>query len=310
MLVTMATEITTHATIKTSGRPGFSHIAVGVNGLAEGEDALALGAALAGATEADVMLVAVNPDLLVVAPEGLDRKSLRRAAQAMLRDARNRMAPQARMVVEGDVSLARALKRVIRRDHRDLLVLGSSRRADHGHVLIGRRTRQLLGQVDCALAIAPRGWHSTGRPRLRRIGVGYDGGPEARAALELAASLASAAGAELHVQAVLDDRLPLIGWTPMGRVISEAWDQTMGLEAEALRTDTQAAVESTGVDGAVELRRGRPSDCLLSLSAEVDLLMVGSRRWGAVARVVLGSTGEALVHGAACPVVTVPRPRS
>jgi nucleotide-binding universal stress UspA family protein len=39
-----------------------------------------------------------------------------------------------------------------------------------------------------------------------RIGVGYDGDPEAQAALELAGSLARSAGAKLFVRSVVDDR--------------------------------------------------------------------------------------------------------
>jgi nucleotide-binding universal stress UspA family protein len=54
--------------------------------------------------------------------------------------------------------------------------------------------------------------------------------------------------------------------------------------------------------------RGRPADRLLELCADVDLLVIGSRRWGAVARLMLGSTGEALMHDASCPVLVVPRP--
>jgi len=57
-----------------------------------------------------------------------------------------------------------------------------------------------------------------------------------------------------------------------------------------------------------EVARGRPASALLELSRGVDLLVIGSRRWGMVARLVLGSTGEALLHDAECPVLVVPRP--
>jgi nucleotide-binding universal stress UspA family protein len=35
--------------------------------------------------------------------------------------------------------------------------------------------------------------------------------------------------------------------------------------------------------------------------------VIGSRRWGAAARLLLGSIGEALMHSARCPVMVVPR---
>ena len=46
----------------------------------------------------------------------------------------------------------------------------------------------------------------------------------------------------------------------------------------------------------------------MELGEQVDLLVIGSRRWGAATRVLVGSTGEALLHDAACPVLVVPRP--
>ena len=39
----------------------------------------------------------------------------------------------------------------------------------------------------------------------------------------------------------------------------------------------------------------------------LDLLVIGSRRWGPAARVVLGGTGEAVMHEAACSVLAIPR---
>ncbi|MBN9622101.1 MAG: universal stress protein, partial [Actinobacteria bacterium] len=39
-----------------------------------------------------------------------------------------------------------------------------------------------------------------------------------------------------------------------------------------------------------------------------DLLMVGSRSYGPLARTLLGSVSSALIHEAPCPVLVVPRP--
>ena len=46
---------------------------------------------------------------------------------------------------------------------------------------------------------------------------------------------------------------------------------------------------------------------LAAASAEVDLLVVGSRGYGPVRRVLLGSVSRELVRSAACPVVVLPR---
>jgi nucleotide-binding universal stress UspA family protein len=65
---------------------------------------------------------------------------------------------------------------------------------------------------------------------------------------------------------------------------------------------------ATGADVHVDVVQGSPPDELKRLSREVDLLVIGSRRWGAAARVLLGSTGEEVMRDASCAVMVVPRP--
>jgi nucleotide-binding universal stress UspA family protein len=144
-----------------------------------------------------------------------------------------------------------------------------------GRVRIGRRTRQCLHDAPCALAVAPKGLCADVPRQLAAIGVGYDGQPESREALRVARALALAAGARLRLRAVVDDRLQSTGWTPTGGPDPpEIWDDVIEL---------------------------------VVLSEEVDLLVIGSRRWGAPARVLLGGTGEELMHDARCSVMVVPR---
>ena len=283
-------------------------IAVGINGFPEGEDALTLAALVASATEAELMLVAVHPENLFVLPAGMDWSSLRDAAHATLRDARKRVVPGARMVVESDLSVPRALQRVVRRHHRDLLIVGSSRHAADGTVQLSKRTRQLLGQLACSLAVAPRGFHAKRAPVLARVGVGYDASKESEAALELAASIAAGAGASLHVQGVIDDRSPPLGWSSVAHAVAEYWAAMADPMMEALRQDAQVATRAVAAPVQIDIRRGRPADALLTLSRRVDLLLIGSRRWGPLARLLVGNTGDALLQGAHCPVIAVLRP--
>ncbi|MBX5442753.1 MAG: universal stress protein, partial [Solirubrobacteraceae bacterium] len=62
----------------------------------------------------------------------------------------------------------------------------------------------------------------------------------------------------------------------------------------------------SSVDGA-EVLEGRPAEALAARSAELDVLVVGSRGWGPVRRLLLGSTSERLVREAVGPVLVVPR---
>jgi len=288
----------------------IARIAAGVDGYREGRDAATLASVIARAAGAELMLVAVHPDPMIVLPAEIGWTGMRKEAERLLRETRDTVAPGARIVVETDWSVPRALARVVEREHRDLLVVGSSRRSPEGVVSIGSRTRQLLSQGRCALSVAPRGLAEQPEPRLTRIGVGYDGAPESEAALALAGSLALCAGATLRVRGVVDDSVPMVGWQRglQERVLA-MWDELLEPQVAALLGRARGASEATGAELAeVDVRRGRPADALTELCKHVDLLVIGSRRWGGAARVLLGSTGEALMHGASAPVLVVPRP--
>jgi nucleotide-binding universal stress UspA family protein len=292
-------------------RPGapVTRIAACVDPYPEGTDAVVLGAALAEATGAELMLVAVHPDLPIVLPPGLNRERVRGRTQAMLTDARDKLAPNARTVLETDMSVPRALRRVVSREHGNLLVVGSSRHGAHGRVRVANRTRQLIHDLQCALAIAPRGLSERSPLRFHRIGVGYDGGPESEGALALAGAIASSCGAELYLCGVIDDRIPALGWPEvwLGDIMAD-WEANVRAEMESLRERATVASQALDVSVQVDIQQGRPAKSLLALSVGVDLLVVGSRRWGPVARLLLGSTGEALLHDAHCPTLIVPRP--
>ena len=287
-----------------SGARTMAQIAAGIDGFPEGRDAAALGHLLAQATGADLMLVAVHSAALLPSPPELSFRRQRQEAERILQEVRQLDAPGSRTATASDFSVPRALLRVVRRHHCDLLIVGSTREGPEGRVQIGNRTRQLLGQFKCALAVAPRGLHAD-PPPLRRIGVGYDGGPEADAALALAASIALGAGAEVRLQAVVDDRQPPFAWSGN---LAGVWDEVIKDEMNEIREQAAAAARQTRAQVEVAVARGRPSDALLKLSETVDLFLIGSRRWGPTKRLLLGSTGEALMHGASCPVLAVPRP--
>ena len=287
--------------------PPIAHVAAAVDSYSEGRDATMLAATVSRAVGAEIMLLAVEPDLPLIIP-GLQRKRVREETEAMLRDTSAALAPGARRKIDSDLSVARGIERLVRAEHRDLVVVGSNRRGDEGRVSIGHITRQLLSDLGCALAIAPRGLSAGDPLTLRRIGVGFDGGPEAHAALVTAARIAAGAGARLVVRGAIDDRVPPLGWPNvwMGAIL-ESWEEMMDEEERDLRESITAALAGISAEAEIQITRGRPHKSLVALSTDVDLLVIGSRRWGPLARLLLGGTGEALVHAAECSLLIVPR---
>jgi nucleotide-binding universal stress UspA family protein len=271
-----------HLRHRSSADTASGVIVVEVDGYPESRDAAALAATIAAVTRAEVMVVAVHPGAPVVLPQEMGWVAAHERTAEMVHELRDSVLPEAGTVIETDQTVGRALERVATLEHQDLLVVGSSRGTPLGRVRIDNRTRQLLGQAQCAVAIAPRGLSARDPQKLRVIGVAYDREPEAREALKLATSLARAADAKLRVEGVLQSKV------------------------ESLREDAERAAAATGGNAEVPVTLGAPADRLRALSEAVDLLVIGSRRSGPADQVHLGSTAKTLLHDARCPIVVVP----
>ena len=283
----------------------LTHIAAGADGSDEGRDAVALAAGLASLTGAGLSLVNVFPTTLFPTTGTDDRATLRKQADESLRRDRDELAPDAIIHSVPDLSVSRALMHFAQETHVDMVVIGSTPDAPPGRARIGRRGRQLLHDMPFALALAPRG-SRTRTFEVGRVGLGDDGGHEAEVARELALKLCRAAGGTLVIKSVIDDNYPLFsGLAPTA--LPEYED---GLEQERSQAHSKLEQQVAELDVPTEISTvlGDPGHELRSLSDDVDLIVVGSRRWGLVARVVTGGVGETLVADAGCAVVIVPRP--
>jgi nucleotide-binding universal stress UspA family protein len=185
-----------------------------------------------------------------------------------------------------------------------IVVGSSSHRSGLGRVLAGSVTESVLAGATVPVAVAP-GEYSGADDELRTVGCGFDGSPESHVALEWAADLARRRGAQLIALAV---HSPIaFGGLPTGaatgfRTANEA------LRA-ALAERLSEAVAALGGDPAADgrLLEGDAVVNLVEASAELDLLALGSRGYGPIRRVLLGSVSRALVRSARCPLVVLPR---
>jgi nucleotide-binding universal stress UspA family protein len=143
----------------------------------------------------------------------------------------------------------------------------------------------------------------TTRHPLRKILVGTDFSLVAEAAVEQAARLAAASGAELrliHAESYAEAAAAAAALQP---ATLEA------MRAHALRQLENRAQElrRRGLAVSTFIEHGQPSVVLLSAGAAwgADLLVVGTRGLGGLQRLLLGSTARRVVERATCPVLAV-----
>jgi nucleotide-binding universal stress UspA family protein len=192
-------------------------------------------------------------------------------------------------------SIGRGLHELCELVEADLLVVGSSHRGLIGRVLIGDHTRAALNGAPCAIAIAPAGYAAQA-VLMREIGVGYNGSAESDHAVLIGRKIAAEHGARLSAfEAVsLPTYTFLGGPAPVDHALEDLVDDAR------TRIEDLGGVEAHAV-------YGQPAEELALFSASVDLLIVGSRDYGPVGRVVHGSTSSQLAHTARCPLLVLTR---
>jgi len=278
----------------------FKTIVVGVDGREGGRDALSLAGRLALVAGGELVAVHALPfDQYVVRADAPRYNSFaEEEGRRMLEGELTEAGVTAQMRILGDTSPARGLHRVAEEVHADVIVVGSTRHGPIGRVLAGDDAVATLHGSICPVAVAPRGLASREWKPVRRIGVGFDSGPEALQALALAAALARDCGASLELRSVVLPAYPVdLSYD------TDALERSKAIVQKQLdETIAELAVDATGGVSA-----GNPADELTDLSTAVDLLVVGSRSWGPVRRTIVGSTTARLVREAHCPVLVLPR---
>ena len=279
-------------------------IVVGYEDTGQGRDALAAGVALAHATADPLTLAGAYGPTSVLSREELDKRAaevgerLERVAESVRADLPSGVEVAA---VPGS-SAAAALQALSEALDARALVLGSCHRGPVGRVLMGSVAERLLTGAACPVVVAPRGIAQGETQRLRTICVGFDDRAEGWTALQRAAQLAGSAGARLRVVTALP---PLTG-TPAAPAMPAEFVDERDRRAEI---ELERAVESVSkrLEAEPRLVRGYPQVVLTRQAADVDLLVTGSRGYGPLRRVLLGSVSTALMRSAPCSVMVVPR---
>ncbi|HWE25659.1 MAG TPA: universal stress protein [Myxococcales bacterium] len=140
---------------------------------------------------------------------------------------------------------------------------------------------------------------------MGRILVGVDGSAESNRAAHFAKTLARATGRGL----VFAHVLPAIGSLPEPPHFSafRSWQRELEQRALAELDSLFQRESSWGLEPETELLEGHPVEGLAQRAdeADVDMLVVGHRGRGTVARALLGSVADRLVQVCSKPVLVV-----
>lgn len=275
----------------------FKNVVVGVDGKPMGRDAVALAGALAQA-DGKVTLVNVHSGELhplhAVTPGFLEEEQ--KASHQLLEAEREHAGIEADLVSIVAPSPGGGLHRQAEEMGADLIVVGSCSRGLLGRAMLGDDARAALNGAPCAVAIAARGYSEHPLP-IGKVGVAYNASEEAQAALEAARGIASERHGVVNVREIVS--IPTYAFTGL---VPPAFGETVDL---MLREANERLAELEGVEARAVY--GLPGEELAEFGDEVDLLVVGSRSYGPVKRLVLGSTSDYLERHARCSLLVLPR---
>ena len=188
----------------------------------------------------------------------------------------------------------------------DLIITGHRGHGAMTSVFLGSVARDVVEHADRPVLIARR-------PTCDRIVFAEDGSESAYAARRLLTTSAIFQAKPVHVVAVAQLQRPLLA--AAAAVVSEgarasATDAASDARVSYQRLAHEVAEELriAGLNPTADVREGDPAEQILAAAREVDadLIVMGTRGRGGVARVLLGSVARAVLLGARCSVLVVP----
>jgi nucleotide-binding universal stress UspA family protein len=284
-------------------------VLIGVDGSSRSDDAMAVAELIAPALDARPALLYAHPyrELESLLSEGQREQLVREVAETSARQARAHFgdAEAPRLELVGNRSPAAALHAAAAERDVVAIIVGSSSRGPIGRVMPGGVAQRLLSGAPCPIVVAPAGFAARHPLGLGAIGAGFDASAEATDALGFAARIAAANKGPLIVIAV--HQRVAFGHLPVGAGGAVA---TVNEEMRAdLSRDLEKAVEelAAGQQVTARLREGDPAAALAEESENLGLLVVGSRGYGPIGSVLVGSVATRLLNSSSCPVMVVPR---
>lgn len=244
----------------------------------------------------------------------LDDSAIREGAAAVLAEAAARVAdlgvPVTSKVYTGDAGgVLVEVSRQVR-----LAVVGTRGRGGFADRLLGTVSSALPAHAYCPTVVVPlrdgqghlvpEGAEIPVTRPVQRIVVGVDGSEQAEKALRCAITEAEAWGASLTAVAgvPLGAMTGALSWLPAAvdheQVLRDMEEGLDVLVDKALVEHPDLTVRRIVLDGT-------GAELLTEFSVATDLIVLGSRGRGGFRGLLLGSTSQAVLHHASCPVMVV-----
>ena len=134
----------------------------------------------------------------------------------------------------------------------------------------------------------------------RKILLAFDGSPDGREALVQAESLASACGAAVHLLAIIDPSESMLIVEAISFV-----PENQRFVIQAILDEGVKRLRRAGCTATSELKYGKPAERIILSAREIDadLIVVGHRDQGTLARWLNGSVGETILHEPPCSLL-------
>jgi nucleotide-binding universal stress UspA family protein len=238
----------------------------------------------------------------------IPRPDLGAAAQRLLAQARARSHETAPDLPVNctTVSAAPAAGLIWRADGAAMVVVGSRGRSGVASMLLGSVSMYVSAHAPCPVIVVPA-LDESSPARLRGlVVVGYDGSPQADAALAFAVTEASLRGAELEV--VHSSEHADVA-AEIYRAKREASRRRQQREYELLQQAIATWAEKHPDLQITPILTSEPTaPFLVDKSAVADLVVVGSHGHDPFTGMLLGSVSHAVLNAARCPVAVVRNP--
>lgn len=186
----------------------------------------------------------------------------------------------------------------------DLIVLGAHRRRPYGDYILGPTPDRVIRSAAAPCLVVPR---CEVRP-FRRIVAPIDLQMPAAAALDLAQRWARTFGPE-DDEGMQIDLLYIAPETAAAREAAAPGGEYERALQRQLEQSTARLSAGTRLSVHPVIRHGRPpAEAILRYldEAQADLVVLGTRGFGAIRRALIGSVASTIARQAACPILLVP----